>query len=303
VSSAYPFKKSTVARFVEAVKVAGIALERETMRPMASIVRGIDASLSKDRCVRVTLLIPTSLPDRCYLIEALMWVALNRFPVSSRITPGTSWDDREEERCIQGAAPFLPYDSTVTDDECSRVGLPPNPAYTALKESRVYYEPNDLRALLAHGGLPDRTRSWFEHRLPETIAYHERKAAWDMRFEEYLADPKAKLLRALHEGAVDAFGIKIGTGVLGQFTYLQALRWPNRPWPADVDPDIAQTLTPFRDIPPWEPIPPEMWTPEAVRWEGCWAENAETAYCLILVETESCSNSFLHLHQNRSRER
>jgi len=29
--------------------------------------------------------------DRCYLIEALMWVALHRFPLSSR-APGASWD-------------------------------------------------------------------------------------------------------------------------------------------------------------------------------------------------------------------
>jgi hypothetical protein len=43
----------------------------------------------------ITLLVPTSTPRRCYLMEALLWAAVNRFPLSSRTVEGGQGDDRE----------------------------------------------------------------------------------------------------------------------------------------------------------------------------------------------------------------
>jgi hypothetical protein len=73
-----------------------------------------------------TVLVPHALAERCYLSEALLWVALSRFPLAYILENGV--DAREEPKLIEGAEPSHPYSETITDEECTRVGLPPNPS-------------------------------------------------------------------------------------------------------------------------------------------------------------------------------
>jgi len=224
----------------------------------------------------VTLLIPTSMADRCYLIEALMWVALHRFPLSSR-APGASWDNRGDEQNINGAAPSLPNDLTVTDDECIRAGLPQNPAYEALREGKAYEDAEEAADSLARDGLSES----YEQYLREAAAFHQVKAAWDSIFEKFLAEPKARLLSALRRGEIIASGAKVAPRTLGRLLNLEDFRWPDLP-PIPGLEDIG----PSPGLPWWQIIKPDFWCSAQVHWDGCWAESTDTAYCLIVMELE-----------------
>jgi hypothetical protein len=224
----------------------------------------------------VTLLVPTLMADRCYLIEALMWVALQRFPLSSPPREGT-WDGRVEEQNITGAAPFLPYDLTVTDEECAWVGLPKNPAYEALREGKEYEDEHLVADVLADGRLSEHYRYW-----NEAAAFHQQKAAWDEKFEEFLAEPKAKLRSALQQGRVVAAGKKVGSGTVSRLADLKKFRWPGLQGMSDYYPSM----------PPWLWIEPGFWNSAIIEWEGCWAESTHTAHCLIVIEMEELLEYF-----------
>jgi hypothetical protein len=215
----------------------------------------VDGATPKAGPMPITLLIPTSLPQRCYLIEALMWVALNRFPLSAN-TMGYQSDDREvygdidEEGFVTGAEPLLPHETFVTAAESARANLPICPYYERLKA----VENQEVPA--------DRDSSWYE--------VDRRQAIWERQFAEFLQTPKAKLLSALYEGRVNADGIEIASGVLRKATDLPDFRWNGRR----------------------RPIPSGFWKPKSIDWDNCWAETVDTAYCLILVDTESVLEAF-----------
>jgi hypothetical protein len=241
------------------------------------------SSLSNGISMAITLLIPAPLAERCYLIEGLMWVALHRFPLSSS-TPGASWDNRVEEERIAGAAPFLPNDLTVTDEECVKADLPQNPAYEALREGKEYDDRYVVADMLAGGGLPED----YEQSLREAAAFHERQAAWDLEFEAFLAEPKAKLLSALQQGQVMGSGIEVRSGILGGLTDLKDFRWPGVPSP----PGLESIWRYYPMMPPWRPITSGFWSAGQVHWNGCWAESADTAHCLIVLWTEDLLRVF-----------
>jgi hypothetical protein len=233
----------------------------------------------------ITLLIPTLMPERCYLIEALMWVALNRFPLGVIIPPDNE-DVREDLVLghVMGAEPFLPKDPTVTDEECAWVGLPPNPMYRALKEGKEYHDPDGLRAHMDRYINKDHPlRSKWEKVLEESVPFHEEKLAWESRFEELLNGHKARLLIELQSGRIKAFGLLVDPKQIQAWSeYLRGVRWPTK--------QIENST--IEDKPSWTRIPSEFWIPEGIRWEGCWGVLRNTAYCLILVETTGLLDAF-----------
>jgi transcriptional regulator with XRE-family HTH domain len=89
---------------------------------------------------------------------------------------------------------------------------------------------------------------------------------------------KAKLLGALHEGRLKAFGIALPARILLQI-HPPAIIWSRDSPGIPVHPN-------------WEAISPEIWTPEAVHWEYGSVEWGYTDYCLVLVDTADLMELF-----------
>jgi hypothetical protein len=67
--------------------------------------------------------------ERCYLSEALLYVALGRLPLSS---PTEDYIDARvdyEYHRDEEIKPFLPGGSDLTETECEAAGLKPNPEF------------------------------------------------------------------------------------------------------------------------------------------------------------------------------
>jgi hypothetical protein len=225
----------------------------------------------------ITLLVPTSIPRRCYLMEALLWVEVNRFPLSSRTVEGGQEDDRENIDYLEVYPdPRFPYDLTITDEECDQLGLPPNPAYEALKSNKVFKTPDTLRGFIKWTGTPEWYRRRCELQLPESEAFYKRKAEWDLKFGMIRDGAKAKLLTALQGDRVKAFGIRIDSDDLRELKFAR--------------PDSPPVTPP--ENPTWTPISERFWTSKGVHWESCWAESGASTYLLILLDTARLLESF-----------
>ena len=75
-----------------------------------------------------TVLIPNSTPERCYLREALLWVAVNRFPLAY-VLENTD-DIRVHDKYVEEGNPSIDED-LLSADECASMGLPVNPEWEA----------------------------------------------------------------------------------------------------------------------------------------------------------------------------
>src|SRR5262245_38266955 len=118
-----------------------------------------------------TILIPHSLAERCYLAEALLWLSVCRFPLAEVFENGI--DVREDLKRIESFEPTDSYLGTLSDEECARVGLPPNPTYEEMVSGDVHLNPDTLRGMLKSNLAADRAK--LENDLKESIAFHERR--------------------------------------------------------------------------------------------------------------------------------
>jgi hypothetical protein len=101
---------------------------------------------------RLKVLVPRTLANRCYLSEALLWVSVSRFPladVTQVPLEGGKWaeiDTRESpDHMTLGIPLFL---DTLTENDCMRAFLPPNPN----NEARTWIEPERIRERLSWRG-------------------------------------------------------------------------------------------------------------------------------------------------------
>lgn len=103
-----------------------------------------------------TVLIPHATAERCYLSEALLWLVVNRFPLDS--TTENRLDAREDPKYVDGLQPYLPGIEPLQDDECARIGLPPDPAFEELLSNDYHLAPDDIRKLLQIDSLEESDR-------------------------------------------------------------------------------------------------------------------------------------------------
>jgi hypothetical protein len=123
-----------------------------------------------------TILVPHPLAEDCYLGEALMWVAINRFPLDP--LNEEAWDIRRELDEIVGLEPNVEVEGP-TDLESARVGLSARPVHAG---TLCALAPEQLKEMLADGDLEERTRQYLERELAASIAYRENCRRWDEEF-------------------------------------------------------------------------------------------------------------------------
>lgn len=230
-----------------------------------------EPSYSAAMSVSFTILVPNALAERCYLPEALLWLAVYRFPLAEILENGV--DARESMERIDGCEPTDSYLDTLSDEECARVGLPPNPTFEEMVSGDVHLEPEMLRSILKIRRGADRAK--LERDLEESITFHERRDAWDLECKSFLDRYKAKLFLALREGTLAASGKR-----LPKATY-------------------SESMEQFDDegygnwfLEPWVAIPSSFWISDAIDWGNSDAEGRGVAYSLILIRTRELLQCF-----------
>jgi hypothetical protein len=220
-----------------------------------------------------TVFIPVAVAARCYLQEALLWVAVNRYPIAH--FPEHSIDAREDDEYVEGLEPYIPNDEPLSSDECAAAGLSSNPEREDFDTGDFHQTPENLRMIHQMVGLPDDDRKRIERELIEAEAFDERQKAWDAEFESYLDAPKARLFLALREGRVGAVGKPLPLPTYeASLVNLEAQQWEG--W----------------DNVGWQPIAHGFWISTKIDWFGCRADGKGRAYGLILVDCEQLFEHF-----------
>ena len=221
----------------------------------------------------LTVLVPHALADRCYLSEALLWVAVTRFPLGFIAENGV--DARVEPEYIEGLDSYLPFEEPVNDEECKSVGLPPNPEYEAHEAGQWHQTPEHIRKLLQYDSIDESHRAELEQELQVSIAFERRCEAWDAEFNSFADFHKAKLFLSLREGRLPASGKMLARNSYSEsLSHLKATDWEG--W----------------DNVTWVPIPSDFWITDKIDWKESRAEGRGPARCLILVETEALLKCF-----------
>ena len=127
-----------------------------------------------------TFLQPVDVPERCFLEEVLYWVAFQRLPVVFHLN-GLG-DLRDSEDWGTYNVDFI--DSTLSEDETARAGIPTDPDWIA----RVQWENDNLPADRDPGEGSSLKKAWLPH-------YHRA-----------IVGPVAKITTALMQGSLRAKG-------------------------------------------------------------------------------------------------
>jgi len=214
--------------------------------------------------VPIKVLVPRTLADRCYLAEALLWVSVSRFPLADvahvplKERKWVEIDTRESpDHMALGVPLFL---DTLTEYECVRAGLPPNPN----NEGRTWIEPERLRERLSWRG-EDHVE--LEQDLQASIALQKRLEAWNGLRNRFLDSYKARLFVSLWASDLAGFGKPLPPDGLSHSA--EDLNKRDREW-------FAEART---------PIHASFWDSTRIDWERSFAEGNGPPHAFIVVDT------------------
>ena len=210
------------------------------------------------------ILVPRRLADRCYLAEALLWVSVSRFPLAdgSRVPLDRSqWaemDTRESpDHMALGVPLFL---DTLTQNECERAGLPPNPD----NERRTWSEPESTGERFSWRG-EDRVQ--LDQELRASIALQKERETWHQLRNHFLDSYKARLFVSLWAGDLAGFGKQVPREGLSHSA--PDLNKRDRSW-------FAEART---------PIHASFWDSTRIDWDRSFAEGNGPPHAFIVVDT------------------
>jgi hypothetical protein len=214
--------------------------------------------------VALKILVPRRLADRCYLAEALLWVSVSRFPLADKTRvplDRSKWveiDTRESpDHMALGVPLFL---DTLTQNECERAGLPPNPD----NEGRNCSEPKRSGERFSWRG-EDRVE--LDEELQASIALQKEREAWNQLRNRFLDSYKARLFVSLWAGDLAGFGKQLAREGLSPSA--QDLNKRDRRW-------FAEART---------PIHASFWDSTRIDWERSAAEGNVPPHAFIVVDT------------------
>jgi hypothetical protein len=154
-----------------------------------------------------TFLQPVLVPDRCYLFEALLWVAFQRLPVFSSDHEGEDIRKSDENR-VSGAAgyPVEVIDRYIFDEECERAGIPPDPSWRAALEGSFTLPVTRYDEMLRSRGLPKDYRETLKRERSEAIQFEVAWEAWRKHYQRAIEYPASKIFVALRDGRLATLG-------------------------------------------------------------------------------------------------
>lgn len=142
----------------------------------------------------LTVFTAQEIAEKCFLSEALLWVAVNRFPLAYEIVD-EECDAREYEKNYEGPEPFIPDESPLSAEECISAGLPPNPEREDFETGNFHPDPEKIKKDLEYAksrpvGDPSRSvfhdQKWLdtmEKSLVESEKFHARQTAWNADYD------------------------------------------------------------------------------------------------------------------------
>jgi hypothetical protein len=157
----------------------------------------------------VTVLVPAETAERCYLSEALLYVALGRVPLSFLTEYGIDARADYEYHRDEEIKPFLPSGNDLTETECKAAGLKPSPGWaTPETDPNEHFVRDEL----------------FEER-------RERQEKWDAKLQDFFDNHRLKLFASLHEDRVRTFGKKLpGKSTISDVKDFEFGWWQSTPW-------------------------------------------------------------------------
>ncbi len=211
---------------------------------------------------------PVDVPD-CFLHEALLWVAFQRLPVAF-------YNDRNQE--IRSAtndedAEITSPDGPLTDEECKRAGIPPDPNFRYLVEEspgplKSY---DDLEPKYGHDEAMRRIKEAMDKEKEE---YRRACMEWQPHYDGATEYSASLIFIAFRDGRLRASG-----------RLLPSL---------NVDEAIASLTAEGRyvgDLPLTE-IPSSFWTLKGIHFDISAAENSKEHYCHVVLRTDDLLTVF-----------
>jgi hypothetical protein len=234
---------------------------------------------------------PFWIAEECFLLEAFLWVAFNRFPLSE-IMPDHG-DFRFDANRHDEYSPYIPdTHGYIESEEAIRAGLPRNPEWDALfDDTRIpdisFFDPDlssshDLFVEKITGksiSKEDREQSVrlafsdlypnvdFEEAKAEALKRSQAQKDWDEKYEECAELTKTKIYLALREGKIDA----VGRHIPANFEENENFYWT-----------MSEHVS----------IPADYWRLEGIDWKQSASNNKKGHYCHICVNTEQLMSAF-----------
>ena len=219
-----------------------------------------------------TFLQPVWTPRRCFLNEVLLWVAVQRLPVVELVKDK---DIRETFEVGRVDGHEIDYGGPpLTDEEAQRLGLPPDPRWSALLEDRYLSPPAFYDNLLSVGAKPTREMRALKAGKAAAVKFAADCKVWDDLYQEKIQYHTARIFVALKDGSLPAQG-----RLLPKADPRLALR------------ELASADRDVFDVNPSE-IPTSFWRIDKIDYETCAARNETGTYCHISCETEAVLRIF-----------
>jgi hypothetical protein len=217
-----------------------------------------------------TFLQPVDVPKRCFLFEILLWVAFQRLPTALYTYDGKEIRETHEV----GGYEIDVTDSSLSDDETRRAGIPEDPTWAAMLSDRSTLDVEFYDQWLAQNDLGDDLRKKWEAEREEARAYAKACEEWKTHYNLAIEYPASRIFIALRDGSLRAKG---------------------RLLPA-IEHDAALSILQAADqmifdIVPTD-IPPSFWTLQGINFEASAARNAAQHYCHISFLTEDALSVF-----------
>jgi hypothetical protein len=160
--------------------------------------------------MKYTILGPIYPPEKCYLIEVLLWRAFGRFPELQYSDDGEDW--RFDGNARYGYEAPIPGGSELSDGECSYAGIPPDPTMQALLEDKTINCVSDYDEWISNFREteqdPDHLAELKRER-EEAIALEKAEAEWTPIFDDYVDPFRSEVFLKLRSGTLQAFGTKL----------------------------------------------------------------------------------------------
>lgn len=212
---------------------------------------------------------PVEVPERCFLHEAMLWLAFQRLPVAL-------YNDQNKE--IRSATDYEGHDiespgGPLTDEECERAGIPPDPNFHFLVDDKPmpFLTYNDLEPQFGH----DEALRQVKEAMDKEQADHERACAeWQPHYDKVTEYAASRIFVALRDGQLRASGRLLPCiNVDEAMTRLKA----EERYVGDLD------LT---------EIPRSFWSLKGIHFAISAAQNSDSYYCHVVLGTDDLLRAF-----------
>lgn len=210
---------------------------------------------------------PVQVPERCFLHEALLWLAFQRLPVTFYNDENKESRSASEYEGPEIESPGGP----LTDEECERAGIPPDPHFHYLVDE----SPSPLQTYndLEYGH--DETVRRIKEAMDKEQADYERACMeWQPHYDRATEYAASQLFVALRDGRLRASGrVLPSVNIDEAITSLKAEeRYVG---------DLALTE-----------IPRSFWSLKGIHFDISAAQNSEVYYCHVVLGTDDLLTVF-----------